>query len=237
MMNSLLVTVATTLLTFTTFSFSVTAFDCPGFSSPFDPATECDSQALFDDFPGDSTSLSGSELDAYLSFCCYMRIPSAIPGGPSVFVESRIECCVSEDIVIDAYGDKERIPSAGAGADSYVGLDDFRSRTTKPALAPRPPGTYSLANHRVKAIVNNLVILRNFETGTVGNTGKSWEVEKVLFFHFEGYRMKYIQVWSDTLPIADAFCSNEDGLVCPASTKEGKKGKKGGKKAKTGDWD
>ena len=204
------------------------AFNCPGFTSPFDPVAECDGQALFEDFPGNSNILTGSELEAYMSFCCYMRIPSAIPGGPSVFVNSRIDCCVSEDIVIDAYGDRERIPSAGAGPDSYVGLDDFRTRTMKPALAPRPPGSYSLTNHRVKAIVNNLVILRNLEKGTVGTTGKSWEVEKVLFFHFQGFRMEYIQVWSDTLPIADAFCDNEEGLVCvePKRTKAGKKTRK-----------
>uniref|UniRef100_A0A7S2MGA4 Uncharacterized protein n=1 Tax=Helicotheca tamesis TaxID=374047 RepID=A0A7S2MGA4_9STRA len=206
------------------------AFDCPGFPAPFDIAQECDGSALFEDFPGDSTTLSGAELEAYTSFCCYMNIPRKIPGGPSVFVESRIDCCVADDIIIDAYGDKQRIPSAGAGPEQYSGLDDFRARTTKPALAPRPPGAYSLSDHRVKAIVNNLVILRNFEQGTVGSTGNSWAVEKVLFFHFEEYRMKYIQVWSDTLPIADAFCEGDEGLVCKKKKKVGKKGKKHGRR-------
>ena len=200
----------------------VSAFDCPGFTSPFDPVAECDNQDLFSDIPGDSTTLTGTELKSYLSFCCYMRIPSVIQGGPSVFVDSRIDCCVSKRIQIDAYGDKQRIPSAGAGPDKFKGHDAFKLRTTKPALAPRPPGSYSLTNHKVKAIVNNLVILRNLESGTVGSTGKSWEVEKVLFFHFdEDYKMDYIQVWSDTLPIADAFCDSDTGLVC-ANKKTGK---------------
>ena len=205
------------------------AFDCPGFPSPFDAVNECDNQDLFSDLPYDSTNLTGQELQAYLSFCCYMRVPSVISGGPTVFVESRIECCVADDVQIDAYGDKTRIPTAGSGHDAYIGLDDFRTRTTKPALLPRPPGSYSLSNHRVKAIVNNLVILRNLETGVVGSTGKSWEVEKVLFFYFDGYRANYIQVWSDTLPIADAFCDGGD-MVCDSSpmdsTQKMKKAKK-----------
>ena len=69
--------IALTLVPVVAAQYEVQSFNslhCPGFTSPIDPIAACDQHPMFQSFPGDSTTLTGAELDAYLGFCCWLTM-------------------------------------------------------------------------------------------------------------------------------------------------------------------